>query len=143
MPTTNKPSGLLLDTHIWVRYINGTPGLKAEGIATIESARKTGEAFVSVISVSEVALLVRKKRLNLSMTVERWVEQALRLPGVRLLLLTPEIAIESVQLPDSLNRDPSDRILVATARIESLRLMSRDKDIRRFAKQTGLSIEKA
>jgi PIN domain nuclease of toxin-antitoxin system len=143
MPTANRTSGLLLDTHIWVRYINGTPGLKVEGIATIESARKIGEAFVSVISVWEVALLVRKKRLNLPMSVERWVEQALRLPGVRLLPLTPEIAIESVQLPDSLNRDPSDRILVATARIERLRLMSRDKDIRRFAKQTGLSIEKA
>lgn len=143
MLQANRPSGLLLDTHIWVRYINGDPALKPAGVAIIEAARKSGEAFVSVISIWETALLVKKRRLNLPVTVHRWVEEALLLPGVRLLPFTPDIAIESVQLSDSLNKDPSDRILVATARIEGLRLMSRDKDILRFAKQTSLPVEVA
>jgi PIN domain nuclease of toxin-antitoxin system len=143
MPTSNNPGGLLLDTHIWVRFINGTPGLKPSSIALIDAARATGEAFVSVISVWETALLVRKKRLDLPISVERWVQQALRLPGIRLLTLTPAIAIESVALPDSLNRDPSDRIIVASARIENLRLLTRDKDIIRFAAQTRLRLERA
>ena len=51
---------LLLDTHVWVRYINGESPLKQKAIETIDLARRTGDAFVSVISVWEIALLVRK-----------------------------------------------------------------------------------
>ena len=139
----SSKAGLLLDTHIWVRYINGSPHLKAAAIETIQSARTSGEAFVSVISVWEIALLVRKQRLSLPLGVHRWVQQAFRLPGLRLLPFTPDIAIESVHLPDSLNNDPSDRILVASALVESLRLMTHDKDIIRFAKQNKLQLETA
>jgi PIN domain nuclease of toxin-antitoxin system len=71
------------------------------------------------------------------------VQRAFELPGIQLLTMTPQIAIESVQLPDSLNNDPSDRILVATARIQGLTLMTRDKDILRFAKQTNLTTQLA
>jgi PIN domain nuclease of toxin-antitoxin system len=134
---------LLLDTHIWVRYINGTPGLRPSAILSVDTARRSGMAFVSVISVWEIALLVRKKRLVLPFGVSRWVQQALELPGVQLLPFTSQIAIESVHLPESLNKDPSDRILVATSRIHNLALMTRDKDIIRFAKQTNLSLELA
>ena len=143
MSTENDPPGLLLDTHIWVRYINGTPGLKPSIVTSIEAARELGSAFVSVITIWETALLVRKKRLSLPMAVERWVERALQLPGIRLLPFSPQIAIESVALPDDLNRDPSDRILVATALIEDLKLVTHDKDIIRFARQTRLRVEKA
>jgi PIN domain nuclease of toxin-antitoxin system len=134
---------LLLDTHVWVRYINGAPTLKPATVSSIDNARRVGSAFVSVISIWEIALLVRKKRLDLPFGVERWVQRALELPGIQLLPFTPQIAIESVQLPDSLNKDPSDRILVATSRIQNLTLMTRDKDIMRFAKQTNLSLELA
>ena len=89
------------------------------------------------------ALLVRKKKLDLPFSVEQWVKRALELPGIQLQAFTPQIAIESVQLPDSLNRDPSDRILVATARTQGFTLMTRDKDIIRFAKQTNLAVEMA
>ena len=141
MPPANNTAGLLLDTHIWVKYINGTPDLKPTAVSAIEAARNSGQVFVSVISVWEIALLVRKQRLALPLGVQRWVQQAFLLPGVQLLPFTPEIAIESVDLPDSLNRDPSDRILVASARIEQLRLVTRDKDIIRFAKQHKLPLE--
>jgi PIN domain nuclease of toxin-antitoxin system len=134
---SNRP--LLLDTHVWVRYINGEAPLKQKAIETIDLARRTGDAFVSVISVWEIALLVRKGRLDLPFGVEQWVQRSLQLPGIQLLPFTPRIAIESVQLPDSLNKDPSDRILVATARIQTLTLLTRDKDIVRFAKQTNLA----
>jgi PIN domain nuclease of toxin-antitoxin system len=143
MQAMTDTSPLLLDTHVWVRYINGTPSLKLAAVHTIESARRTGSAYVSVISIWEIALLVRKGRLDLPFGVERWVQRAFELPGIQLATLTPQIAIESVQLPDSLNKDPSDRILVATARIQGLKLMTRDKDILRFAKQTNLTTQLA
>lgn len=143
MPVLNKQNGLLLDTHIWIRYINGAPGVKPNGIATIETARLAGQAFVSIISIWELTSLVQKGKLQLPFAVDRWVERAFQLPGIRLLSLSPEIAIASVQLPETLNSDLADRILVASARIENLRLMSRDKNILRFAKQTSLPTEQA
>ena len=64
MPAMSDSSSLLIDTHVWVRYINGTPGLKPAAVHSIESARRTGSAFISVISIWEIALLVRKGRLG-------------------------------------------------------------------------------
>ena len=114
-----------------------------KGKAAKEDIESTTKCAKDVISVWEIALLVRKGRLDLPFGVEQWVQRSLQLPGIQLLPFTPRIAIESVQLPDSLNKDPSDRILVATARIQALTLLTRDKDVVRFAKQTNLAFERA
>ena len=78
--------------------------------------------------------------IALHTSVTRWVEDALLLPGVQLLPFTPQIAIDSVDLPDPMHKDPADRILVATARIERLSLVTRDRDILAFAKATKLTL---
>jgi len=46
------------------------------------------------------------------MLIEEWFEQALSYPGIQLLELTPEIAIESTRLPGEFHRDPADQIIV-------------------------------
>ena len=90
------------------------------------------EIGVSVISCWEVAMLVAKRRLDLDRDVEKWVAQALALPTVRLLDLTPEIAIASTQFDDWSNNDPADRIIVATAIAHRARVVSKDKRIRSY-----------
>ena len=134
---------LLLDTHVWVNYLNASPVLKRTTVQAIEEARSAGTVFVSVISVWEVALLVRLKRLSLHTSVSDWVHQALLLPGVNLLSFLPQIAIDAVNLPDPMHKDPCDRILVASARVEQLTLVTRDGDILDFAKAINLAIMKA
>ncbi len=129
---------LLLDTHVWIDFINASPKLRSHAIAAIDKARSTGSAFVSVISVWEIALLVRLGRLSLHSPVSQWTTEALELPGINLLPFTPEIAIASVDLPDPMHKDPADRILVASARIERLTLVTRDRDILGFAKAIKL-----
>jgi PIN domain nuclease of toxin-antitoxin system len=64
-----------------------------------------------------VAKLVERGRLVLPCPVGQWLQQALGYPGMRLLPLSPEIAVESTQLPGTFHRDPADQIIVATARI--------------------------
>jgi PIN domain nuclease of toxin-antitoxin system len=135
----NNDPRLLLDTHVWVHYINATPGLRIETIRAIDTARISGSVFVSVISIWEIALLVRLRRLALHTSVSQWADQALALPGVSLLSFTPQIAIDSVDLPDPMHKDPSDRILVASARVERLTLITRDRDILSYAKATKLA----
>ena len=72
---------------------------------------------VSVISCWEVAKLVEINKLTLHCRIGEWMETALIYPGIQLVELTPEIAIESTRLPGEFHRDPADQIIVATARI--------------------------
>lgn len=134
----SEPAGLLLDTHIWVNYINGDPVLRKPVIAKIDEARRMNSIYVSVISVWEIAFLARKKKLILPLSALRWSEEAMRLPGTHLLALSPEIAVRSVDLPKELNKDPADRFLVATAEIHRLRLVTRDQNVIAFAKSNKL-----
>jgi len=58
--------------------------------------------------------------------LEQWFEQALSYPGVQLLPLAPEIAIESTRLPGEFHRDPADQMIVATARVYGCPLVTSD-----------------
>lgn len=140
MSPVNSPTGLLLDTHIWVDFINGDPGLKRATAEAIEEARHSDAVYISVISVWEIAFLARKGKLTFPFGPLPWVEQAMRLPGMRMVPLSPEVAIRSVDLPVDLNKDPSDRFLVATAELEHLRFVTRDKDVIRFAKKFKIPV---
>ena len=135
----SKPAPVLLDTHIWVKYQNGSSDILASSRPAIESAADHGAVYVSVISIWEIALLVRLRRLSLHTSVDRWTREALSKPGINLLPFTPEIAIQSVELPEPMHKDPADRILVASARVERLTLVTRDRDILTFAKAVKLS----
>ncbi len=107
---------IVLDTHIWIWWVDGSSQLTARHQEWIE-AYKSERLGVSVISCWEVAKLVENGRLQLRCPVEDWIEQALAYPGIQLLQLTPRIVIESTQLPGSFHRDPADQMIVATARV--------------------------
>lgn len=80
------------------------------------------------MSVWEVGLLHAKQRVVLGLALSTWVERALA-PPITLAALTPTIALACHQLPDRFHNDPIDRILVATARVEDLTLLTRDRAI--------------
>lgn len=128
---------IVLDTHIWVWWVDGSSQLTSQYEYRIEE-HKTGGLGVSVISCWEVAKLVESGRLKLRCSVEEWVEQALAHPGVQLLQLTPRIAVESTRLPGSFHRDPADQIIVATARIWNSPLLTADERILKYPHVTAL-----
>ena len=131
---------LLLDTPVWVRFINGDPTLHPGIVEAVEAARLRSDVYVSVFSIWEIGVLVKRSKLHLPLGVESWVEGALQLAGIHLLPFTPAIAIESVALPTPMHKDPADRILVASARIERLRLVTLDREILDFARDTNLPV---
>ena len=93
------------------------------------STHETDIIGISAISCWEVAKLVEYKRLNLPCSLTEWFEQALRYPGISLLELTPEIAIQSTQLPGKFHRDPVDQIVVATSMVFDCPLVTSDAKI--------------
>jgi PIN domain nuclease of toxin-antitoxin system len=98
----------------------------------IDQAGAGGGALVSVMSVWEVSLLHAKRRLSFDRELRTWVRQALA-PPIRVVDLTPEIAVECHHLPPWPHNDPADRILVATVRQEGLTLLTRDRAILDYA----------
>ena len=77
-------------------------------------------------------MLVAKNRIALALPPLTWFEKILEL-GIDQAALSPEILIASSQLPGPALRDPSDRIIAATARAGGYRLMTRDKPLLEFA----------
>jgi PIN domain nuclease of toxin-antitoxin system len=122
---------IVLDTHIWVWWVDGNQRLSARQLEVI-TANETDTIGVSAISCWEIALLVKRGELGFSVSLKDWFAQALSYPGIRLIELTPEIAIESTQLPDEFHRDPADRIIVATARINNCALITSDNKILKY-----------
>jgi len=121
---------IVLDTHIWIWWINGGHQLPTDYTAMIQTEVSNGLG-VSAISCWEVAKLVELGRLQLALPVEQWLVLALQ-PPVQLLPLTPEIAVGSSQLPGSFHRDPADQIIVATARHYNCSLVTLDRLIRAY-----------
>ena len=122
---------ILLDTHIWIWLVNETDDLK-EVWQDLLCSQESWGIGVSVISCWEVAKLVEKGRIQLKLPVDEWINQALAYPGVQLLELTPQIAVESTQLPGSFHRDPADQIIVATSRAYNIPLLTADAKIRDY-----------
>lgn len=133
-------SGLLLDTHVWIWLNIGSSELKTKLIQKIDNAAANGELFVAAISIWEIATLVAKKKIILKTTVQAWIEEALSQPGVELIPLSPAISIESTQLPNGVHGDPADRIIIATARLHSLDLLTRDEKMLGYGNAGFLSV---
>lgn len=119
-PVLEKTAAAVFDTHIWLRASAGDRQLGA-----LQNFR--GTAMVPAISVWEVAMLAAKGRLELQPEVDRWIRENLQ-PPVRLEPLHPEISLESCRLED-FHGDPADRLIVATALVLGVPLITADHQI--------------
>jgi PIN domain nuclease of toxin-antitoxin system len=123
---------IILDTHIWVWWVHDAPELPILYRTIIEQHETIGIG-ISIISCWEIAKLVEKGRLRLPYSIDRWFALALGYPGIQLIPLSPEIAIESTRLPPPFHNDPADQIIVATARTYACSLLTVDTKIRNYA----------
>jgi PIN domain nuclease of toxin-antitoxin system len=136
-------AGLVIDTHVWL-WLEADPERLGKPARTrIEQAARAGRLWVSVMSVWEIGMLVAKDRIRLSMPVDEWVRQASATPGMQMLGLIPDIALESTRLPDAPHGDPVDRMLIASARVHNLTLITADEKILAYAAQGHLKALKA
>ncbi len=122
---------IVLDTHAWVWW-TVDPARLTEAQRREIARNEDDRIGVSAFSCWEVAKLCEYGRLDLPVGVAEWFRAALRYPGVSLLPLTPEIAVESTTLPGAFHRDPADQVIVATARVHDCPLVTSDDKIVRY-----------
>ena len=127
---------LLLDTHylIWLMEGNERITKNQRLIKDIEKRIPKKEILVSEISLWEIAMLSIKGRIKISEPIEKWMDEALKAPGIRSIHLTPKIIADSVNLPSGFHADPSDRLIVATARVMDAQIVTQDKLIQKYGR---------
>jgi PIN domain nuclease of toxin-antitoxin system len=119
---------LLVDTHILVHWIAEPRRLSGEQLRLMrEAARKQEPVAISAITLVELALL-RAARARIQHEIEQTLNEIESSQTVQILPLTVDIAREVTPLVPIL-RDPSDCVIVATARVHGLRLLTSDERI--------------
>lgn len=116
----------LLDTHTWIWWHAKPERLSKRARSLIAAPGKGTRILLSAISPWELAKLVEKGRLTLACSGEVWLREALDMPGLSLVPLSPEIAWQSTRLPPPFHDDPADQIIVATARAINAAIITKD-----------------
>ena len=119
----------LLDTHVLIWWLNDRTRLSPAQREVVGSVRPEDPLLVSDISLWEVATLHGLGRIRLALPLREWLDKAAAPPLVQRHGISPAIAATVAALPDSFHRDPTDRILVATARVLGATLLTRDRRI--------------
>jgi PIN domain nuclease of toxin-antitoxin system len=118
---------LLLDTHIVVRWLTDRRKLSREQVRWIEAGvRRAEPVALSAVSLLEIAILTSVGKLGSKVALEELFED-LQSPVFQVLPLTLQVAADAGLLGGL--RDPADRVIVATARVERLRLVTSDQRI--------------
>lgn len=118
---------IVLDTHAWIWWADESSRLSARARGAMSQADTLG---VCAISCWEVAMLVAKGRLRLDRDPLAFIHQALALPRVQLLPLTPEISVGAARIPSESLADPADRMIAATALEAGVGVVSKDGRLR-------------
>lgn len=123
---------ILLDTHAWLWWVQDPDRIPAPLRRRIQEEEEAGGILVSVVSVWEIALKCSIGKLELPMDVKSWVAAAQSYPGIRMVPLSSEVALESTLLPGTFHQDPADRFLVALSRLRDVPIATADRKIRAY-----------
>ncbi len=129
----------LLDTCAWIDAFSAPELLKPRIRKLITAQRMI---HVSAISLLEVARKEARAELLFGMPLADWFNIALPYNRVKVIDFSPEIAIDATRLPSWSHKDPADQLVVATARVHRLTVLTSGGKILAYPHVQSLSSRK-
>jgi PIN domain nuclease of toxin-antitoxin system len=130
----------LLDTHVWIWSQESPEKLGPRATRALTDAKAS--LFVSTISTMEIARLAAVGLVEVGGPLDEWVSDTLRSLRCGTMEVSHEIALGAYALPGDFHKDPADRLLVSTARLERLVLLTADERILRYPAVRSLDARK-
>ncbi len=124
---------VLLDTHVFLWWINDDPHLSARARTVMTGAEHT--LYFSAASGWEIAIKARIGKLTLPAEPAPFIAHELHNNRIRPLPMQLNHALHTYALP-MLHRDPFDRILIAQSQLENLPILTVDHFITQYAVDT-------
>ena len=122
---------LAFDTHTLVWWLTGHERLTSAQTAALRRAEARGDRIgVPAICFWEIAKLVERGRLEFEVPADQVFDEIEEHPTIRVLELSPRIALESTRLGPGFHSDPANQLIAATARVHGLKLVTSDDRIR-------------
>jgi len=122
---------IVLDTHVIIWDALKPELLSDPARQAIDLANRQDGLIFCDISLWEIAMLIHKGRLQVEVEYPDFINLVLQANRYILRRITPTIAHQSTQLPVTINADPADRLIAATALVENAVLVTADKNLRK------------
>lgn len=129
---------ILLDTHVLLWLVEGSERLGAKACKRIEA--DAGDVHLAAMSFWEIAMLADKQHIVLSMPLAQWRERLLSPGGFKIVTIDAAIASDAGALPGDIHGDPSDRIIIATARALACPIVTADRARLEYAKAGHVAV---
>ena len=114
---------ILLDTHTFIWFIEGSSELSIAAKKKIEDIKTT--SFISVASLWEMSIKFNLGKLTVNNSPFKTLIDDINENGIQILNINFNHLIENVNL-DSYHRDPFDRLIIAQAISENMNIIGRD-----------------
>lgn len=122
---------ILLDTHALLWWALDPARLSRRAANTCRKMERDG-GYASSISVWELGIKIQRGKLEIGLDLDEFVLRLRRSGVVELLAVDTSVWLRSLSL-DWEHRDPADRVIAATAILEGLPILTKDRLLHRFA----------
>jgi PIN domain nuclease of toxin-antitoxin system len=118
----------LLDTHAAIWIFQCRDQLSQNATTALDDL--SSDLYISIVSAWEIAIKISIGKLNFPKGVSGFLE-TIKQNDIKLIGVLPK-HVQCVETLPFLHRDPFDRLLVATAIIEKMSIVTADENIQRY-----------
>jgi PIN domain nuclease of toxin-antitoxin system len=121
---------ILLDTHVLLWWAVAPDRLSSAATASLQAMERRG-GFASAISIWELGVKIQRGKLDLGISIAEFARRIEKSGIIELVPVTTATWLRSLELAWD-HRDPADRVIVATAILQDVPLLTADTEIHRF-----------